>query len=179
MPKCSRTRWPRGRRNEPRAQKTNDAGLVAAFATARKDNYLGNPRCVDSLLRVMCANLCDAIEEHVGTPVLTDKIDEFEEGAADVLLGKNPAYIPIIGWNQPGGIDVALVRELNLDPSCTPIQRVRLGLRQLWHGQIYKLWQMEAKGELPENTRWQMEAAFEQFTKLFMGLPMDKPGPDD
>jgi hypothetical protein len=32
---------------------SSDAGLAAAFETATKDNYLGNPVCIDSLLRVM------------------------------------------------------------------------------------------------------------------------------
>ena len=161
------------------AREPFDLGLTAALENARHDNYLGNPTCVDSILRMLCADACNAIEEHVGTPVMVEKLDELEEAAANVFLGLSGAYRPIVGWNQPGGIDDRLVKELNLDPSCTPVQRVRLGLRQLWHGQIYKLWQMEANGELPENTRWQMDAAIEQFTKLFLGLPMDKPDPED
>lgn len=29
-----------------------------------------------------------------------------------------------------------------------------------------------------ENTRWQMDAAIDQTTKLFLGLPMDQPSDD-
>ncbi|KAF0178677.1 MAG: hypothetical protein FD161_1721 [Limisphaerales bacterium] len=157
----------------------NDVGLVAAFATAQKDNYLGNPTCIDSLLRVMCAKMLDAVhDEELDNQATNERLNVLEREAAEVLLGMNKGYIPIIGWNQPGGVDLAVAKEFNIK-DCPPLQCVCLGLRELWLKEILELAKQEANGMPLENTRWQAEAAFEQFTKLFMGLPMDKPGLED
>jgi hypothetical protein len=87
-------------------------------------------------------------------------------------------YIPVVGWNQPGGVDVAVAKVFGIK-DCPPLLCVRLGLRELWLKKILELVKQEMNGMPSEIASGQAQAAFEQFTKLFMGLPMDKPGDDE
>jgi hypothetical protein len=156
-----------------------DAGLAAAFETATKDNYLGNPTCIDSLLRVMCVAMLDAVhDEKLDNQATNERLAELEREAAEVLLGMNKDYIPIVGWNQPGGVDEAVAKQFGFK-DYPPLQYVRLGLRELWLKRILELVKQEVNGMPSEIASGQAQAAFEQFTKLFMGLPMDKPEDDE
>jgi hypothetical protein len=158
---------------------SSDAGLAAAFETATKDNYLGNPVCIDSLLRVMCAAMLDTVrDEKLDNQATNERLAELEREAAEVLLGMKEGYIPVVGWNQPGGVDVAVAKVFGIK-DCPPLLCVRLGLRELWLKKILELVKQEMNGMPSEIASGQAQAAFEQFTKLFMGLPMDKPGDDE
>ena len=159
----------------------NDTWLAAAFATAREDNYLGNPRTVADALRLMLAAVLDIRDGvHMDTipeNELAQRVMEAMQVTARIFLGQDENHRAVVGWNQPGGIDVHLAKQLRLQ-DITPEDRVVNALYQLVK-EICLLVAQEQRGELPENTRWQMDAAIEQFTKLFLGLPMDKPDPED
>ena len=45
--------------------------------------------------------------------------------------------------------------------------------------EICALVKQEEDGMPEENTRWQMDAAIRQTARLMLGLPLDRPGPDD
>ena len=159
----------------------NDAGLAAAFATATQDNWLGNRETIDAMLRTM---LVEVLEVREGRQ--TDTVTEADGYArcvavmaknAAILLGKDASYRPIIGWNQPGGIDAHLVKELNIDEA-DPARRVITAQWQLVK-EFCALLKQEEQGQPQEATRWQMDAGVEQMVKLMLGLPMDKPDPDD
>jgi len=159
---------------------TKDLGIIAAF-TARPDGYLGDPGTVGDALRLALVEVLD-----IRDGVHTDKIPEGElaqrvtealRKTARIFLGQDPDHRPVIGWNQPGGIDVHLAKELNL-VDVPPEDRVVNALWQLVK-EICQLVAQEEQGMPPENTRWQMDAAIGQHIKLLLGLPLDKPGPED
>lgn len=151
-----------------------DAGLVAAFETATKDNYLGNPACIDSLLRFMLAEALD-LRDKVHRSELSEEESNSKLGAvlrrtADIFLGRDSDTVPIVGWNQPGGIDEHLAKELNL-PDASAEGRVVRTL-YLLTDEIYSLVAQEERGEPLENTRWQMHAAIEMTCKMLLGIPL-------
>ena len=59
-----------------------------------------------------------------------------------------------------------------------PTQRVMCALWKLLT-EICALVKQEEDGMPEENTRWQMDAAIRQTARLMLGLPLDRPGPDD
>lgn len=160
---------------------SSDAGLVAAFETATKDNYLGNPGTVGDALRLMLGEVLDIRDgvhmDRIPEGEFPQRVMESMQKTARIFLGQDPNTRPIIGWNQPGGIDEHLVKELRL-VDIPPEDRVVNALWQLVK-EICQLVAQEQQGMPPENTRWQMDAAIEQTTKLFLGLPMDKPGDEE
>lgn len=160
---------------------SNDASLAGAFLAATDDDWLGNPRLVEDALRLMLAAILDArgarAEEITSQSDFVAAINAEEEKAAAIFLGQDVNHRAVVGWNQPGGIDEHVAKELNISEP-DPTKRVRLALRELWK-EIFALVQQEEQGMPPENTRWQMEAAIEQTTKMFIGLPLDRPGPED
>jgi len=160
---------------------SSDAGLVAAFETATKDNYLGNPRAVGDAIRLMLVEALDIRNDYgmdrFPESELPQRITAPLRKTAKIFLGEDPNHQPVVGWNQPGAIDVHLAKELNI-VDVPAEDRVVNALWQLVK-EICQLVAQEEQGMPEENTRWQMDAAIDQTTKLFLGLPMDKPGPDD
>lgn len=153
---------------------SSDAGLAAAFETATKDNYLGNPACIDSLLRVMLAEALDLrgmVHRHeLSEEEFTAKAGAVLRRTADILLGRDSNTVPIGGWNQPGGVDEHLAKELNL-PDASAEGRVVRTLCLLTE-EICSLVAQEERGEPLENTRWQMHAAVEMTCKMLLGIPL-------
>jgi len=153
---------------------SSDAGLAAAFETATKDNYLGNPGMIDKTLRVMLAEALN-LRDKVHRNELSEEESNAKLGAvlritADIFLGRDSDTVPIVGWNQPGGIDEHLAKELNL-PDASAEGRVACTLLLLTE-EIYSLVAQEERGEPPENTRWQMNVAVEMTTKMLLGIPL-------
>lgn len=161
--------------NEPK-----DLGIIAAF-TARPDGYLGDPGTVSDALRLMLVEVLDIRDgvhaDEIPEGELPQRVMEAMQKTARIFLGQDPAHRPVIGWNQPGGIDAHLAKELRLS-DVPPEDRVTNALWLLVQ-EICQLVKQEEQGMPEENTRWQMDAAIDQTTKLFLGLPMDKPGPED
>lgn len=156
-----------------------DAGLAAAFGAATKDNYLGNPECVESLLRVMLADSLALREQ-----VQLDKVPESDlarlgteilRKTARIFLGRDADFVPVVGWNQPGGVDEHLTKELRL-PDKPAEDRVVNALWQLVK-EICGLVHQEEQGALPENTRWQMDEAIAQMTRSLLGIPQPSDEP--
>ena len=99
------------------------------------------------------------------------------ETTAKYFLGEHPDHRPVVGWNQPGGIDTHIATELNLgEPD--PTQRVMYALGSLLT-EICALVKQEENGTPEENTRWQMDAAIQQTSRLMLGLPLERPGPEN
>lgn len=153
----------------------------ASVLTAEPDAYLGDPRLVEASLQVM---LLDVIQFRARRQ--TGEIDDAElnrlivaamETTAKIFLGEDPNHTAVVGWNQPGGIDAHIATELNLtEPN--PTQRVMYALWSLLT-EICTLVKQEEDGMPEENTRWQMDAAIKQIARLMLGLPLERPGPDD
>jgi hypothetical protein len=157
----------------------NDAGIASAFLAG--DAYLGDPLTVEAELRLMLADILTVREARqsggLAEAAALERCNARMELAARVLLGEADEYKPVIGWNQPGGVDEHLAKELNL-AEADPVRRLILA-QWLLVKEICQLVRQEEDGMPTENTRWQMDAAIGQHTKLLLGLPMDKPGPED
>lgn len=148
---------------------------------AEDDTTLGHPRRVESTLKFM---LRDVIQAR--TRRQSGEIDDAElnllivsamETTAKYFLGGHPEFRPIAGWNQPGGIDEHIASELNL-VGPDPTKRVMCALWSLLT-EICALVKQEEDGMPAENTRWQMDAAICQTSRLMLGLPLERPGPED
>ena len=169
---------------EPNTEPSS-AGLAAAFSSvasgADSPVSLGDYAAVDAMLRTMLVEVLE-VREGRQTGAITEAdgyarcVAVMAKNAA-ILLGKDSSYRPVIGWNQPGGIDAHLVKELNIDEA-DPERRVIIAQWELAK-EICQLVKQEEQGQPQEATRWQMDAAIEQMAKLFLGLPMDKPDPAD
>lgn len=150
----------------------NDAGLVAAFETATKDNYLGNPEVVETELRLLLSDILQAREKRQTASITEDEARDAcnarMEKTARMMLGQT-GLRPVVGWNQPGGIDEYVAKELNISEP-DPVRRIILALWMLTK-EICALVKQEEEGQPEENTRWQMEEAIAQMTRNFLGIP--------
>lgn len=157
----------------------SNVGLIEAF-TKRPDGFLGDRETVEAALRLMLSavlSIRDGV--HTGKIPQSDLARLAMEAllkTARIFLGQDPNHVPVVGWNEPGGIDEHLAKELNL-VDVTPEDRVVNAL-YLLACEICQLVKQEQLGMPEENTRWQMDAAIEQTARLFIGLPLDKPEPD-
>lgn len=161
------------------ADKPQNTQLAEAF-TKRPTGFLGDPGIVEAALRLMLGEMLD----------IRDLVHSGELPAAElprvatlalrktarIFLGQDAMHVPVVGWNEPGGIDEHLAKELNLT-DVPPEDRVTNAL-YLLASEICQLVKQEQLGMPEENTRWQMDAAIEQTTRLFLGLKLDKPEPD-
>ena len=141
----------------PEAAAATDADLADTSAPdmdADEDPGLGHPRRVESTLKFM---LLDVIQARTWRQ--NGEIDDAElnrlivsamETTAKYFLGEHPDHRPVVGWNQPGGIDAHIATELNLgEPD--PTQRVMCALWSLLT-EICTLVKQEEDG-MPEETR--------------------------
>jgi hypothetical protein len=149
-----------------------DAGMAAALSPTTAENYLGDPKVVEWLLRNY-SNQCiqrrsQMLDDRMGSAQLD--VDDAKK-VADILLGKNESFKPIESWNKPGVIDLWLVDEFQPPKEMmgSPESVVECAIVTfLMH--MYKL--MVAIEDMPDDdAQMSVDALVQQFTWLLMGSP--------
>jgi|ERR1035437_79796 hypothetical protein len=149
-----------------------DAGMAAALSPTTAENYLGDPKVVEWLLRNY-SNQCiqrrsQMLDDRMGSAQLD--VDDAKK-VADILLGKNESFKPIESWNKPGVIDRWLVDEFQPPKEMmgSPESVVECAIVTfLMH--MYKL--MVAIEDMPDDdAQMSVDALVQQFTWLLMGSP--------
>lgn len=157
----------------------NDKSLAAVFLRAADDRaYLGDPGTVEDLLRAMIFAALDA-RWKFGTGLIEESelaqtVNAEMERCAGVLLGRDKTFTPLVGWNEPGGIDSHIAVVMN-NPDPEPAHRIMAALRALINV-VCALVAQEEAGMPEENTRWQIDAEIAETVKLCLGLPLTQPG---
>jgi hypothetical protein len=154
---------------EPEAQSNENkgpAGLIAALDQASKENYLGDPKVVRKLLSDFST---EALRRLVSEMDDEDaRICDGEQAAAlaDIFLGKNPDYAPMIPWNSPGQIDRWLADELKhlKVADKTP----ELTVANVMHWILKDMFGFANLAE--EDRNWNIGATLENFTNVMMGI---------
>ena len=146
----------------------DSAGMVAALAPTTSENYLGDPKVVDRLLRDY-ANKCIqrwlAMEDRNESARLDV---EDAAGLVAIFLGNNPQFPPIANWNKAGVIDRWLVDEFHIT-GATAEERVRNTIV------TFLMWmrkQLVDNEDQPDSVNQMLvDGLVQEFTGLLLGLP--------
>jgi hypothetical protein len=146
----------------------DSAGMVAALAPTTAENYLGDPKVVDRLLRDY-ANSCIqrwlAMEDRNESARLDV---EDAAGLVAIFLGNNPQFPPIANWNKAGVIDRWLVDEFHIT-GATAEERVR-NIVVTFLMRMRK--QLVDNEDQPDNVNQMLtDGLVQEFTNLLMGNP--------
>ena len=142
--------------------------MVAALAPTTSENYLGDPKVVDRLLRDY-ANSCIqrwlAMEDREASAKM-DVADAI--GIATILLCNNPQYPPVENWNKEGVIDRWCADELPVVGN-TSEERMRNTIVTFLMRMRKQLVDNE---EQPDNMNQMLtDGLVQEFTDLLLGLP--------
>ena len=123
--------------------------------------YLGDPGCVDAILRSAAADWFNGGDVSELTTIPANVAKEF--------LG-NGTCKGVPGWNEPGKIDVWLKKTLNLENATTPEECIGSTFLEMIDelGVVFDFAGQD--GVLPE--QWEGEADFiaDRYRMLFMGV---------
>jgi hypothetical protein len=150
----------------------DSAGMVAALAPTTAENYLGDPKVVEWLIRNYgntCATRWLSTPDVKEQRVAAAKLDVAEGAAlADILLGKNPQFTPIANWNKAGVIDRWLVDEFHIT-GATAEERV-INVVVTFILRLYTT--ITANEDQPDDVfQMLIDGLVQEFTWLIMGLP--------
>lgn len=153
----------------------SDKPFVASMAAVgAAEGYLGSTAFLDGLLRVMVSDWMEALGSGTATPDLAKRL--VDEDAA-ILFGEVDGFGKLPGWNEPGGIDVYVAAELGT--SDTGRDAIENALIQMLKQATAIANYADEPGVLDEQWRWQLDALFEEYVNLFLGMPGEDPdGPE-
>jgi hypothetical protein len=81
-----------------------NTSLPGSFRDAMLPNYLGNPSCVEGILKVFIGNMLDCIESRSqGSMTAADMVAWMRDDAARFSLifsGEDSRYVAVRGWNS-------------------------------------------------------------------------------
>ena len=158
-------------------RKTAPSGLQAALRIAASENYLGDQAVVDALLRPFALS---AVKRRQFMETNAASIEDLAAclKLAGIFLGENKSFAVIPGWNEPGGIDVFVFKQLNRIGD-TPREVVAGAFVQLLI-EIYGVLNQAQSRALEENWQCRIDAIVHTYTGLLVGLspksePLDWP----
>jgi hypothetical protein len=145
---------------------------IAAMDAA--EGYLGSADFLSGLLRLLVSDWTELLGSGTATPDLAKKLaDEY----AAILFGEKEGYGRLPGWNEAGGIDVFVASELGIPD--TGRDAIENALVQLLMRATAIANYADEPDVLDEHWRWQVDAMFEEFANLFLGIPGEDPdGPE-
>lgn len=142
------------------------AGLMAALDQASKENYLGDPKVVRKLLSDFSTEALRRLDSEMDDEEARICDDEQAAALADIFLGKNPAYAPMVPWNSSGQIDRWLADELKHLKVAEKTPELTVANVMHW---ILK--DMFSFADLTEKDRnWNIDATLENFTNVMLGI---------
>lgn len=158
-----------------------DKGLFGAVGKAldSPDGYLGRAEDVEALLRMSALAVLEAGDS------VAKVLEEQGKKVAKELLGEG-LMSPVPGWNEPGVIDAFALPYAGVDS--TDPHEIMQGLFLEMIDELGDIAELsETPGILSEQWEWQIDATYETYRNIAMGLnPWDElgtgdpdPGPDE
>jgi len=133
---------------------------------AGDDNYLGDPMVVEVLLRTMASNVLDERTRRLGSSAPIE--EHHAVSMAQIFLGQNSDFTPMMNWNEPGYIDEFVTENLNINET-DPLIRMKtffiVFLIDLYNIAIYS----GKPGILDEQWKPQVDALIDYYRDLLMG----------
>lgn len=145
------------------------ADSIDAIARTDETGFLGDKFHVESILRLAASEVLDVLPDAVdqeGGP--TKLIEAVGKKRMRAFFGTG-GHKPVRGFNEPGGVDVFVARWCGIEAD-KPTDRLIGGFACL----IGDLIDIEAyakeEGSLPEQWQWQVDAVFDRYAMIFMGI---------
>jgi hypothetical protein len=138
------------------------------------EGCLGSTTFIDGLLRVMISDWTDALAAGTATADLAKRL--CEDNAA-ILMGKREGFGAMPGWNVEGGIDLWVASQLGTSERGQ--DAIENALVQMLIQATSICNYADEPGVLEEQWKWQVDAMFEEYVNLFLGIPGEDPdGPE-
>lgn len=136
---------------------------------------LGDPNVVETILRVFVKDALDRRTEYANRDIVLVQLEQLDREAcletAGIFIGSNHFFNGLPGWNEQGGLDAFLVRELNIAET-DPLLRVATTLAQLLLEMTELANYAGQEGVLEEQWDWQVDATIETFRNFMLGIPV-------
>ena len=158
-----------------RQRKKLDASpFLVALEAASGESYLGDPKFVEAALRQFAldaANRC-RVEVDAAGAYRTDVAAA--EKMADIFLGENSAYTPMLPWNSPGQIDVFVAEQVAAGLECfvlgyTPKQTMT-NTFLLLTADVHSMIQCAGENSDPDGWKKNLDASLENFKNILLGI---------
>lgn len=144
-----------------------DQILQSGVEQSERENYLGDPEVVESLLRQTVSLVCRDFQKPAAE--FLAETDSECTRLAKIFLGKDSQYGPMSGWNEPGFID-KYVDKLNGEESETPEQALH-GLFASFITSVIKIVNYANEpGVMKEHWDWQIDELLNEYTHVLLGL---------
>jgi GNAT superfamily N-acetyltransferase len=143
-------------------------------AIGAEEGYLGSMSFVDGLLRVLVSDWMDALGSGTAT---VDVAKKLADETAGILFGEVAGYGKVPGWSKAGGIDVYVASQIGTPD--TGRDAIENALVQMLMQATSIAKYADEPGVLEEQWKWQVDAMFEEYVNLFLGIPGEDPdGPE-
>ncbi len=142
--------------------------LQSGIEQAEKENYLGDPEVVETLLRQTLSLVCENFSEPEEKFLALVKSEC--ERLAKIFLGEDPQYAPIDGWNKPGFIDKYLDQK-NGHESESP-EASLFGCFASFITSAIKIINYAGEPDVKdEHWNWQVDDLLNEYTHVLLGIP--------
>lgn len=154
------------------AEEERDPGEEVLFEeVARKiqgDNYLGNPIVVKTLLTHAASDFCDKFPDADTDEERLAVTSKIAKRTGKILLGKDPRYTTVPGWNTVGVIDAFAAKWLGSSET-DPHTRMEHGVVKMLNEVLDISKYAGVAGVLPEQWWDQIDEVIERYAGVFMG----------
>lgn len=145
---------------------------IAAMGAA--EGYLGSVDFLNGLLRLLVSDWTDALGSGTATPDMAKKL---VSDVASILIGKRDGFGQVPNWNSEGGIDAWVRSQTGIQESGQAAIEAALVRMLVQATSIVQF--ADDDDVLPEQWQWQVDAMFEEYVNLFLGIPSEDPdGPE-
>lgn len=155
--------------NEQLGEKWQDSELFGESQNrAAGESYLGNVAVVQALLRAETADFMQTADNNNSNDTAV-KGREIALHLTNILLGLDPTFAGVPGWNEPGGIDRYLapkIGSLETEPAAVVEQWAIRFLTQLVQVANFAA----QPGVLDEQWTSELEAIVDENARLIMGI---------
>lgn len=140
---------------------------IGKSAKTEQVGYLGDPTIVKFLLQNIATEFFEKINEP--NPDVPKLIEDLSAPAALALLGADPNYSTVRGWNKPGAIDAFVAKWCGVDET-SPRIRITGGIAAFLRDLIGVANYAGVPGVLNEQWQPQVNGIFEWYVGIFMGV---------
>ena len=151
--------------------KMEDVGLfgdaLSRLSNTENVGYLGDPITIQLILRQAITSAVKFMEKTDDEGDRSDRLKRVCRSAGRILLGLNPRYASIPGWNKPGGIDkfcAVWCGSSETDPEVVMEHSVLKMLQEIFELADF------AERATDEEWQWQFDAILQRYVGIFMGV---------
>ena len=127
--------------------------------------YLGDAQVIGSLLQ----NEASECMKIIGEPGYQAKREEAGRRIGKIVLGKDPSWTKVKGWNEPGGVDVSIAEWYGVDET-DPEGRICGAFLSLISELLDIHEYSQVAGVTPNMWQWQVDAAFNCLALSLVGM---------